>query len=140
MSVLSAVRTYIQTYSSLATDAPVWVDYLSSDVVEYAIIPSPGPRILEEYIDGSTLRLFPFALQSMESTADNPTRIGNQEFYEAFSGWLESQTELGVLPVLGSGQTAVEIAADNWGHLFSEGPSDTAIYQIQCRLEYLQGA
>lgn len=138
MSVISAVRTYLAGYSGLKTGAPLWVDYLGSDPTQYAVIPLAGTKIVESYINGSSLRVFPFAVQSMESTADDLERLDNNGFFETFSDWLESQTAAGLLPTLSAGKTPELIEATGWGFLYEIGVSDTGIYQVQCRLVYKQ--
>lgn len=137
-SIASAVKTYLAGYSGLVAGAPLWVDALGPGVCEYAIVPLPGAKIIERYINGASLREFPFAFQSMESTADDLARLEAIGFHEAFADWLESQTVAGLLPSLGSGKTAVSIEAVGWGYLFEQGQSDTGIYQITCRLVYEQ--
>lgn len=138
MTVLSAIQTYIKTYGSLVSNAPVLIDFLDAEPTKYSIVSLPGTRIIERYLDDSSLREFPFAFQSMESTADDAERLGNNEFYEAFADWLETQTAAGILPTLGTGKTAEKIEAVNAGYLFEQGESGTAIYQVTCRLEYSQ--
>jgi hypothetical protein len=139
MTILSSLKTYLKTYSGLETDAPVWVNFLGSNPTQYSIVPIPGEKIVESYINGSSLREYPFLFQSMESTADEAERLENVGFYEAFSDWLETQTKAGVLPTLGTNQTAIEIEA-MIGYLFEQGESDRAVYQIECKLTYEQGA
>ena len=136
MSIISALQTYIKTYSNLKTGAPVWVDFLGNLPTEYAIIPLPGARIVESFIDGSSIREYPFALQSAESTADDLERLETNGFFEAFADWLESQSESDVLPTLDSGQSAIKVEATGWGYLFEQGESQTGIYNIQCVLQY----
>ncbi len=140
MSIIGALQTYIKTYSDLKTGAPVWVDYLGLTPTEYAIIPLPGARIVESFIDGSSIREYPFALQSTESTADDLERLETNGFFEAFADWLESQSESDVLPTLDSGQSAIKIEATGWGYLFEQGESETGIYNIQCMLQYEEEA
>ncbi len=138
MSIIGAIQTYLKSYSNLESGAPVWVDYLGSSPVEYSIQPLPGSIVLESYINGSSLRSYAFAFQSMESTADDLERLGTQGFYEEFAEWLEQQTENEDLPILDSGKTALSIEATGWGYLYQQGESATGVYQIQCRLEYKQ--
>ena len=141
MSLLSAVQTYIKTYTPLASaSAPVFVDALGYEPNQYAIVPLPGEPFVEKYLDGSSTRQFSFAFQSTEATVDDAERLGNNEFYESFSAWMESQTNAGVLPALGTGKTAETIEAVNAGYLFQQGESGTAVYQITCRLQYSQVA
>lgn len=138
MSIIQAVRDYLQNYSGLETNAPIWVDQLGSSPTQYAVIPVPGEKIIENYIDGSSMRVYPFAFQSMESTADDLERLETAGFYETFADWLESQTKSGSLPNLENGKKAIAIEALNWAFLYEQGQSDTGIYQIQCRLIYEQ--
>lgn len=135
MSLLSAVRTYLAAYTGLKDGAPLWVNYLGTLPTEYAIVPLPGAKVLETYINGGSLRVFPFAFQSMESTADDIERMENAGFFESLADWLENQT---VLPTLGAGKTAVAIEAVSWAYLFEQGGSETGIYQIQCQVVYEQ--
>jgi len=138
MSIVQSLRTYLAGYSGLKVGAPLWVDFLGSDPSQYSINPLPGPRVVEKYLNGGSLREFPFAFSSMERTADDLERLENIGFYEAFADWLESQTDAGILPTLGTNQTAVVIEALGWGYLYEEGESQTGIYQIQCKLTYEQ--
>jgi hypothetical protein len=138
MSIISSIKTYLATYTGLESGAPIWVDYLGSVPVQYSIVPLPGSRIVEQYIDGSSLREFPFAFQTVKSTADNLERLESIGFQEEFADWLESQTAAGVLPTPGTKKTAESIEATGWGYLFEQGDSDTGIYQIQCKLVYRQ--
>jgi len=140
MSIIADIKTYIATYSGLQEDAGLFVEVLGALPTQYALVPLPGPKIIEEYLNGASLRQYPFALQSMESTADDPARIANNEFYETFADWLESQTEAGVLPSLDTGKTAETIEALGQPILFQLGESGTGVYQLQCRLTYHQEA
>jgi len=140
MSVIDDLRTYMLTYSNLKANAPVWVNHLGNVPIEYNIVPLAGSIIVEYYINGSSLRAFPFAFQSVEDTIDNIAGLEIVGFYEAFSDWLESQTDSNVLPVLDAGKSATLIEALGWGILLQTGASKTGIYQVQCQLEYKQEA
>ena len=138
MSLLSALKTYLKTNTSVAALAAVFVDFMGEEPDQLAIIPIPGNRVIETYINGNSKRAFPFAIQSVESTADELGRIQNSGFYEDLSEWFESQTKAGVLPTLGTGKTAESIETMGWAYLFAQGQSQTGIYQVQCRLVYRQ--
>jgi len=137
MTVIESIQTYIKTCTELEEGRPVWVNYLGG-VNQYSIVPLPGTKVLEEYLNGVKIMDFPFAFQTMNSTADDLERLANAGFFESFSDWMYTQTELGNLPTLGAGQTAELIEAVNCGYLFAQGESDTGIYQIDCRLQYRQ--
>jgi hypothetical protein len=138
MSLIQSIKDYMATYEGLKDDAPLWVNYLGTEATQYGIIPLPGPQVLEEYLNGSSLRAYPFAFQSMERTADELERIEDHEFFEALAAWFESQTRAGILPTLDSGKTAEAIEATGGGYLFEQGQSQTGVFQIQCRLVYEQ--
>jgi len=138
MTVLSSIQAYICTYGGLVSNAPVLVDFLAATPTQYAIIPLPGAQVVEWYLNGGSEREFPFAFQSMESTADELERLENIGFFEAFSDWLESQTIAGVLPTLAAGKTPSKIEALGWAFLYEQGQSETGIYQIQAKLTYSQ--
>ncbi len=138
MTTIDSLKTYIKTYTGLDVLAVVFVDHLDDNPTNYAIIPIAGAQIIETYIDGTTIREFPFAFQSMESTADELERLETIGFYEGFAAWLETQSNMGVFPTLDAGKTARKIQALGWAYLYQEGQSSTGVYQIQCRLEYKQ--
>ncbi len=140
MSLIADLRTYLLTYPGLESAAPLLVDTVGSTPTQYGIFPLPGARIIESYVDGSSLRQFLFALQSMEYIADDAARIRAAEFYESLADWFESQTLAGVLPTLDTGKTAESVEALQSGFLFEFGESGIGLYQIQCRLTYSQDA
>jgi hypothetical protein len=138
--MISAVKTYLASYTGLKSGAPIFIDQLDPKNPNYAIISLAGDRVLERYLDGSSVRQFVFAVRSMESTADELERIETSGFYEALADWFESQTDLGVLPTLASGKTCTALRAEGWAYLYETSQSSTGIYQIQCILEYEQEA
>lgn len=140
MSIITALRTFIATYNGLATGAALQVDQLGKEPTSYSIDPLPGARVVDTDILGNTTREYPFAFNSMESTAADLERQYNNEFFENFADWLDTQTKAGILPTLASGKTAEKIEALGWGYLFQEGESGTGIYQIQAKLTYKQNA
>lgn len=141
MSIISAVRTYIKQYAGIDSKGKLlWVDYLSERAPGYTINPVDGERITSIDILGNTVREFPFAFQMMKRTVDDVQRTENIEFFEDLTAWMESQTELGELPILEEGKHALSIDTLGWGYLYETGPSDTGIYQILCRLEYEQNS
>jgi hypothetical protein len=139
MTVIESVKTWLSGYEGLEENAPLWVDHIDGATPGgYAIFSVPGNKIIEEYLDGGSLREFPFAFQSQELTTDELERLDNLGFFEAFSDWLETQTNSDDMPDLGEGKTAIKIETTNWAFLYKEGESNTGIYMIQCRLEYEQ--
>ena len=140
MSIISSLKTYIGTYPGLAANAPLLIDVLGKEPTQYAIVPIPGARIAESYVDGGSKREYPFAIQSKQANSDDTTRMAINEFYEALADWFESQTLAGTLPTLAAGKTATEIEALGWGFLEDFGDLNAGIYQIQAKLIYEQAA
>jgi hypothetical protein len=139
-TIIEALKTYLATYTNLETGALLLTDYLGVTPTGYAIIPMAGTRIIERDLAGNTVREFPFAFQSVQSTADELERLDNNGFYEAFSDWMETQTTAGALPSLGSGKTATIIETLGQAYLYEQGQSSTGVYQVQCKLTYEQTA
>lgn len=137
MTIIAALSTWIKTNTDLK-DKPVWVDYLGPEPAEYSINPMPGNKVLETYINGASRRAYPFSFNAMAPTDSDMERLANIGFFETLSDWMETQTEAGNLPTLGTGKTAESVQADNWGYLFEEGESGTGVYQVQCTLTYYQ--
>lgn len=140
MSLISSVRTYLLTCPHLTAGAGLLIDTVSNVPTQYGLFVLPGNPIVESYVDGSSLRQFQFALQSVEYLSDDAARQAAIEFYETFAEWLEDQSNAGVLPTLAAGKTAESIEATQSGFLFEFGESGTGVYQIQCRMTYTQDA
>lgn len=137
-NIIEPIKTFIATYSGLTSGAALMIDKLGAVPTEYSIMPLPGSKVIETYINGASKREYPFAFQATLSTADEAARIVNNGFFEDFAAWLESQTNAGTLPTMENGKTAESIEAVGWGFISEQGESETAIYQITCKLTYYQ--
>lgn len=145
MSLIESVRDYLLTYPGLADNAPFMIETLGKEPTQYSVVPLPGDPVVETYLDDKTLRQFPFAVQSMESTADDLARIAASGFYETLSEWLEVQNSIGNFPILeptsqGENRTPESIESLGLPILLEFGESGTGVYQLQCRLTYEQEA
>jgi hypothetical protein len=140
VTLLESVRTWLLTYSELDVNAGFLVEQLSGQPTQYALVPLSGNPIVETYVNGATLRQFPFAVQSLESTADDLARIAASGFYEGLSEWIETQNAAGTLPTLDDGKTPESVEPLGLPILIEFGESGVGIYQLQCRLTYEQSA
>ena len=135
--IIDTLRSYIRT-CPLVSDGKINVDYLGAKAGEYTIDVSPETPIVKRYIDGGSLRKVNFVFGSREYYgADVLTNLENSGFYEEFSRWVEAQNVKGNLPSLDGGKIAQSIETLSPGYLL-DSASDTAQYQIQCRLTYYQ--
>jgi len=138
MSIIAGLKTYIASFPGLSAGMLLQVDALGSTPIQYSILPHPGKRVLVDYASGGGEYEYPFYIQITMATADELVRIENSEFFEGLSAWFDSQTVAGVLPTLDSGQAALYVEAIEWGTIYEQGNSGTGIYQIACRLVYLE--
>lgn len=141
MTIIQALQEWVGQFPQLAPNAPLFIDYLGEgELPQYAIVPLPGPPIVERYLDGSSTRQYPFAIQLADQTADDPARLANSGFMEELTDEFERRTVDGDLPDLGESRVAETVEVVNAGFLYEQGQSETAIYQINCRMEYFQAA
>ena len=138
MTLIASVRSFMEDFPLLEDGAIVMVDHLDARPIQYSVIPLPGEQIVENYINGSSLRQFPFAFQTAKSTADDLERIESIGFLENLMDWFEERTEDKDLPALENGKTSTSIEIASWGYLYEQGESDVGIYQIIGRLVYKQ--
>jgi hypothetical protein len=139
MSIVESLKTYLSGFPGLAELAPVHVDGIEPEAVNYSIDAMPGARVLETDILGNRTREYPFAFSSREITVDDLARISNNGFFEALADWLDEQTDAGNLPDLGARKASEKIEATSWGYLYQRDQNDqTGIYQIICKLTYTE--
>lgn len=137
MSITEAVRQFVRTYPPL-TDNRIYVDCLPDEVGSYSIGVTPCKEWVKRYVDGSGTKQFLFVLTSREAFGEQVRQqLDNLGFYEDFSHWLDRQTAARTLPELGPGRTPLAVEATTSGYAFIPG-TETARYQIQCRLTYTQ--
>jgi hypothetical protein len=114
------------------------VNYLKDGQVNYAIYPIAGQKIRQRYLNGGSEREFPFSFQTINGTEEDVQRLENLSFFEAFSDWLEAQTDAENFPNLGPKKTVTSIEALTGGYMYEQGDSASAVYQITCKLVYEQ--
>lgn len=133
MSDIKAVQDFLLSYQSLEDDRPVWVEMLGEEPLSYTVFLVPGKQVQEDIIGNKTVS-YPFGFGAVEVIADNSALLA-AEFYEAFADWLDEQTELGNLPTLDTGKTAISIEALDTATII-ERAEKTGVFQILCKLVY----
>ena len=136
MSIIDSLRSFIQEKCPLLSeDGRINVNYLSNEAVEYSIEEVPSDPLIKRYTDGDELRRFIFYFASRENYNENIlANIKNSEFYEQFSDWVDSLTEL---PVLGDKKQAQRLECTTGGYI-AYNEIGNARYQIQMRLVYIK--
>lgn len=137
MSMLQAVKDYLILFPLLQDDALFQSDHSTGSEVQYSILQLPGTKVLEEDLAGNLYCQYPFAFQSIESTMDELQRFANADFYDQLDEWLKEQNEAEIFPVLEENQTPEKVETLGWGYLIQE-QTGTGVYQVQCRLLYIQ--
>ena len=133
MSDIKAVQDFLLSYQSLEDNRPVWVEMLGEEPLSYTVFLVPGKQVQEDIIGNKTVS-YPFGFGAVEVIADNSALLA-AEFYEAFAGWLDEQTESGNLPTLDTGKTAISIEALDTATII-ERAEKTGVFQILCKLVY----
>ena len=136
--IINAIREYFKS-CPLLKDGYIGVDFLADGAGEYVIEPLPCDPIIKKYVGGDSRRRYDFVFASRQGYSEEVRRnIENSGLFENIAGWIEESSEKGSLPQLGSGRTAYKLAVVSSGFLYSDDGNDTAVYQMQVRLEYYQ--
>lgn len=137
VNIMEQVRQFLRTYPPLSNDK-INVDFLPEDSRSYSLETVPAQEVIRSYVDGSSVRQCLFVLASREVYGEEvKQQLENLDFYWDFSEWLKEKTRKEELPDLGKGKQALSIHATTSGYAFAVN-ANSARYQIQCRLEFLQ--
>ena len=118
---------------SLFKSKKINIDYLGSDADEYSIEKISCEPVIKQYIDGSTIRQYQFALTSIKLYDSNYSiNMENNDFYELFEQWIKKQNDANNFPDI-EGVYAIEVIQDS---SLETKETDTAKYQIQLRVLY----
>ena len=138
-SIVSAICSYFME-CPLLKDGVFRVDALGDQPQEYSIEMGIGNAIVEQYVDGSSVRqkFFTFASREFYSL-DRIQNIENDKFYEELADWIEEQNAAGNLPQLPEGMEAEQIIIQAPGYML-DANEENARYQIQLSLQYFKEA
>ncbi len=137
MSIISGVKTYMQTCSYLQElTGGNYVDFTDAEPGNYGIMPLGDQRI-KIYLRGrGEQRQYSFALYAKNFTFEDLQRVENCEFLEHLTDWVSEQDKNRNFPDIGSGKTVRSITCSG-GMLFdTEKSGDKGLYQIQLQLIY----
>lgn len=135
--MIETIKAFIKTCPTLA-DIDVNINYLDENTGSSAIENVSSDPIIKNYTDGGALRQFLFTVALRErygqDTAVNTAAIVK---LEQLSDWIYEQDRLGILPDLDGNKNSVSLEVVKTGWV-DEKTSNTAKYQLQCRLVYYQ--
>ena len=137
MTIIEAVRTFLGT-CPLLTGEKLNIDFLPPDAAAYSVDVVPVKPVIKPYLDGSSRRQFLFVLATRAFYgAHIRQQIDNLGFFEDFQTWLDAQSRTRSFPALGTERMAQKLEVTTSGYVFAPD-TDTARYQIQCKLHYVQ--
>lgn len=136
-SIIQAVTDFFMG-CPLLKDGVFRVDALGTTGIEYAIETGSFEPVIQNFIDGSSIRQYQFSFGSIEYyDMDRIQNIQNSTFYEKFADWVEEQNRAGDLPKLPSGMDAEELQVLSPGYIF-DITTKYARYQLPLRLIYFK--
>ena len=137
MAIVDSIRAWLRQYPELK--GRLDVDFLDEDEDTYSLDTVPGTGIIKRYMDGSTVREYPFVVASRRLYDQNVEQnIDNLEFFEKLSDWVEEKQAVKDLPKMDKGCTALKIEVTSTAYPFVVSEDGKARYQIQMRLEYFK--
>lgn len=139
MTIIEAVRDFLKTCPIL-TGERLNVDFLPEEAMAYSVDAVPASPVVKSYIYGGSLRQFVFVFATRAYYGDHVRQqLDNLGLFETFAGWVDAKNRARSFPDLGSGRTPKQLEVTTSGYVFAPG-TDSARYQIQCRLLYEQDA
>ena len=131
--MIEKIREYFIENNIIDNKSRINVDFLGEKAEEFAIIPMPVNPILEQYVNGSSLRQFQFQLISCNHYGANVMQnMANSTFYEKLYDLIESNNKKRIYPQI-DGIESIECL--NNGAIV-DATTNTARYSIQMRITY----
>ena len=137
MTIIEAVRKYLEG-CPLLNGGKLNVDFLPEEAATYSVDVVPVKPVVKAYLDGSSKRQFLFVFATRAYYGDHiRQQLDNLCLFEAFEEWVDKQNRVRHFPDLGNGRTVQKMEVTTSGYVFAPD-TDTARYQIQCKLSYFQ--
>lgn len=138
-SIIQGLVSYFNR-CPLLHDGVFYVDGLGQEAIGYMIETGVTAPIVEQYIDGSSIRQYQFNFGSREYySLDRLQAIQNSKFYERLSNWIEEQSNMGILPDMPEKCHPEKITVQSPGYMFDASMTN-ARYEIQLMLQYFKEA
>lgn len=137
MTIIESIRKYLEG-CPLLNGGKLNVDFLPEEATACSVDVVPVKPVVKAYLDGSSKRQFLFVFATRAYYGDHiRQQLDNLCLFEAFEEWLDQQNRARSFPDLGEGRTVQKMEVTTSGYVFAPD-TDTARYQIQCRLSYFQ--
>lgn len=142
MTDIESIKLFLQRYLAHegSLEKFVHVDWLREEAPNFSVETVPTDPVIKRYSNGAGIYQYVFVFASRNyHSLDDFQNIDNLGFYEDFLEWLEIKNRNNDLPEMETGKSAQKMEALTRGYLMSEDGTQTARYQIQCRLLYRKG-
>lgn len=135
--MINTIKAFINSCPLLA-DSDININYLSENEASHAIENVSAEPIIKNYTDGGALRQFLFTVALREKCGqDVAENTAAATKLDQLSDWIYEQDRLGILPDLDGSKKSISLEVVKTGWV-DEKQSDTAKYQLTCRLVYYQ--
>lgn len=137
-AIIESIRDYFLQCPYLEDDARLNIDFLGDKAIEYGIYSEPTIPTIKKYVDGDELKGFNFIFSTRTiMSGDLATQIDNSAFFDKLIEWVLLQNKKKNFPELSRNRYPIKIEINNNGFI-SSAESDTAVYQIQMMLKYME--
>lgn len=137
-SIIESIREYFLDCPYLEDDVRLNIDFLGDKAVEYGIYSEPNIATIKKYVDGDELKGFNFIFSTRTiMSGDLATQIDNSAFFDRLIEWVLVQNKNKNFPNLSGKRYPIKIEVNNNGYI-ANAESDTAVYQIQMTLKYME--
>lgn len=117
------------------------IDQIAPEPLNYSIESIPSDPVLKKYLNGDTIRSFPFALTARRNFIMEEDREANSGSYEKVALWMEDLSRKRKLPPMDAGQTPQKLQATGCTYVAETADDgDSAIYVMQAQLIFYQKA
>ena len=137
-SIIESIREYFLDCPSLEDNVRLNIDFLGDKAIEYGIYSEPTITTIKKYVDGDELKGFNFTFSTRTIiSGDLATQIENSAFFDRLIDWVLVQNKNKNFPKLSGKRYPIKIQVNNNGYI-ATAESDTAVYQIQMTLKYME--
>lgn len=135
--MIDSVRDFMKS-CPLLSEIDVNINYLNESAVSGAVENVSAQPVIKMYTDGGTMRQMLFTVSLRQAFGQEDAANGAAvSKLEQVSDWIETQSNAGILPSLEGKRSPVSLEIEKSGWL-EDKTTDTAKYQLQCRLVYYQ--
>lgn len=137
-SIIESIRDYFLECPYLLDNVRLNIEFLSENPIEYGLYTEVGDTTIKKYVDGDKLKQFGFTFVTTSyMSGDLIQQLENSAFFDKLKMWVEEQNKKENFPILEGKRYPLGIEVVTDGYL-SSANADTAQYQIQMRLKYME--